>query len=417
MSPVRRWPLHPQPGAVEALSSWLTRLAAPYDLSAVELLRHNLGTASSLLTAAVLADLDWDPPTEVLTVLAERTGVGVAALRTMTMAGWVPWLTDTLSPGDALDAQELFDTYVRQHSVLLIPGQVGRNRVHRWRGPWMTAPGPASERRVCPICATDPQRGTALVWRLPITISCPEHACRLKPEFEVKLALAQQTPMPTLSVGEHVAALDRLTHEGLITGRVGLPGHSVHVGVWFRLLRTLLDELSISPSRVGVRSRDILNHVWATVGGPVRAGLTAWRPFEQLDWPAQQSLLEAAAVALHLVQTGVIVARGTLGAALTVESHHRVYDGDEQAYRLRESWDELNAMVVAARTDRDTARRFLGWFPSSADWVRRILLDAGVPAEFLTLTEPESEPATRALPSSHISGPLDPSREIDCMTG
>ena len=41
-------------------------------------------------------DLDWDPPADVLAALGERTGAGLGELRRMTIAGWVPWLLDTL---------------------------------------------------------------------------------------------------------------------------------------------------------------------------------------------------------------------------------------------------------------------------------------------------------------------------------
>ena len=44
----RRWPLHPQPGAGEALSSWLSRLAALYSMSVLQLLENNAGPASAL---------------------------------------------------------------------------------------------------------------------------------------------------------------------------------------------------------------------------------------------------------------------------------------------------------------------------------------------------------------------------------
>jgi hypothetical protein len=50
-------------------------------------------------------------------------------LQRMTIAGWVPWLLDDLEPG----GQVAFDTYVRQQSVLLAPGEAGRNDVLRWR--------------------------------------------------------------------------------------------------------------------------------------------------------------------------------------------------------------------------------------------------------------------------------------------
>ena len=35
-----------------------------------------------------------------------------------------------------------------------------------------------------------------------------------------------------------------LTHEGMTTGTVTLAGRPVHVGVWFRLLRILIEELN-----------------------------------------------------------------------------------------------------------------------------------------------------------------------------
>lgn len=390
----RRWPLHPPPGPVEALSSWLARIAAPYGLSVPGLLRHNLGSASAQLSDAMLADLDWDPPAAMLAALAERTGVEVGRLQTMTIAGWVPWLTDTLTAGDGRDAQELFDTYVRQHSVLLSGGAAGRNEVHRWRGPWLSTPPPRWEHRVCPMCAADPERGTALIWRLPIMVSCVPHTCRLEPALEVGLALARHIPITPTPVGEHLAALDRLTYQGLTTGRVTLPGRSMHVGVWFRLLRTLLDELSIAPSRVGVRSRAALEHIWSATGRPVRAGLQVWRPYEQLDWPTQQAMLNAAAAALHLVETGTIAARGTLGPLLAVAPHRPVHDGDQPPragydYHWARARKAFEAAIDLARVDPGTAQHLLRLLtrdcptPACVNRERQCLIEAAIPARFL----------------------------------
>lgn len=44
--------------------------------------------------------------------------------------------------------------------------------------------------------------------------------------------------------------MDRRTHEGITTGTVTLPRRPVHVGVWFRLLRTLLDEVNTPTSQL-----------------------------------------------------------------------------------------------------------------------------------------------------------------------
>jgi hypothetical protein len=66
-----------------------------------------------------------------------------------------------------------------------------------------------------------------------------------------------------------VAELDAAP--GLTTGAVALPGRTVHVGVWFRLLRTLLDEVSTAPSRAA-SAPAALEHVWQ--GPPV----VLWAP-------------------------------------------------------------------------------------------------------------------------------------------
>ena len=55
--------------------------------------------------------------------------------------------------------------------------------------------------------------------------------------------------------------MDRLTFEGLTTGIVTLPGRLVHVGLWLRVLRTLLDEVSMAASRVSTRSAATLARV------------------------------------------------------------------------------------------------------------------------------------------------------------
>jgi hypothetical protein len=243
----------------EALSSWLSRLAALYSMSVVQLLENNVGPASALARRAFDDDLDWNPPAELLDALAERTGTALGDLRMMTISGWVP----------------------------------------------------------CPVCATDPSHGTQLTATLPLMLSCPEHRCRLEDGSTIALAATLDRPLPHRTAPEHVLALDRLTHKGLATGTVTLPRRTVHVGVWLRLLRTLLDEVSISTSRVRQHSIAALDLIWNTAGLPPRAGLNVWRPYERLDSERQEAMLEAAACALNLIQTGEIFARGTLGPLLT----------------------------------------------------------------------------------------------------
>ncbi|WP_127933352.1 TniQ family protein [Nonomuraea polychroma] len=302
---VRRWPVHPEPGPGEALTSWLGRLAGLYRLSVEQLLTHNLGPASAQLDVVRLrdADLDYQVPAAVLRALAARTGVAVGRLRRMTISGCVPWLADTLNPADGWQA---FSAYVRQDSVLLAPGRAGYHVVNRWvpwlparSRPWRTA------RRVCPTCPAD--RGILLLAALPLMISCAEHGCRLERVHEVRRAHRHGEPMTPGPVPDAVAALDRLTFEGIATGSVTLPSRTVHVGEWLRLLRTLLDEVSMVASRAGPGSAAMLHQVWDAVDLPFRAGLNLWRPYERLSPSRQEAMLQAAATAVQLAADGRII--------------------------------------------------------------------------------------------------------------
>jgi hypothetical protein len=78
----------------------------------------------------------------MLAALAERTGVSLARLRAMALAGWQPWLFDAF-PMSKHDAQETFDTYVRANPVLLAPGEAGIRDVSRWN-PWSGRGCPAT---------------------------------------------------------------------------------------------------------------------------------------------------------------------------------------------------------------------------------------------------------------------------------
>jgi hypothetical protein len=230
-----------------------------------------------------------------------------------------------------------------------------------------------------------------LTARLPIMTSCAGHGCRLKPGPDVAFTvLAGQVPPEPAAA--HAAAMDWRTYQGLTTGQVTLPRRVVHAGVWFRPLLTLLDELSMPLSRVGARSGRTLERIWHATGRPVRAGLKMWRPFERLDWPRQEAMLEAAAIALHLAETGAITARGTLGPLLSPETPRAVYDGDEAAraaYHWKRAQEEISAAIDGARTDPGAARQMLAMLTygcrtlASFDRERQYLISLGIPAGFL----------------------------------
>lgn len=408
-----RWPLHPPPHPGEALTSWLVRLATLYSLSPSQLLRHNLGAVSALVGDPAADDLDWDPPAPILQALAARTGAPTGELRLMTIGGWVPWLADTLDPEHGYEA---FHTYVRQNSVLLRRGEAGANVVQRWR-PWFPPDHQhhRAVRRVCAVCASDPDRGTPLTATIPLMLSCPEHGRHLENTGTVTVSAALGEPAPARTASEPILAMDRLTHQGLTTGTVTLPRRSVHVGVWFRLLRTLLDEVSLSTSQVRRRSAAALEQIWNTASRPPRAGLTAWRPYETLDITRQEAMLEAAATALDLIRTGKITAHGSVGPLLTPQPHQHVYEGDkpsaaELARRAHmeathQGWaqaeHDIENWFATARSDPATARQILDvlthYCPTQQayDRERDFMTRQGIPASFL----PDPEPGRFTSPS------------------
>jgi hypothetical protein len=108
--------------------------------------------------------------------------------------------------------------------------------------------------------------------------------------------------------------------------------------VWFRLLRSLLDEVSLSStSGRGRHGRAVLERVWQATGRKYRAGLNIWRPYENLKPDIQEAMLHAAGTALHLAAAGTITAHGRLASVLQPPPDRHVYAGDRPH---RGSWTE-----------------------------------------------------------------------------
>lgn len=396
-----RWPLHPPPREGEALTSWLNRLAEVYDLSVEELIRHNLTPPGADLPDHHTSALDLDPPADVLPALAERTGVPLDQLRHMTIAGQVPWLLDPLNPEPTPGAA--FNTYVHQDSVLLTAKERPRRQVHGWRAWLPSDPKRGPLRRACPTCLSTAAAGTfglTLVSQLPLTLSCPQHGCRLEPAFAGLGAFVAWEKQDTHARGAPapVVVMDARTHEALRTGAVLLPRRSVHAGVWFRLLRTLIDELSAPVSALRTRSHRSVQRIWRLTGHPVRAGIVApWRPHEALSWERQQMLLEAAATAMHLIEIGEVAAHGTLAPLLTPEPHRPVPEGTPPARNYwQEAEDALNTAIALAQEDPDAARQLLATLTaltrSEASFQRRRedLIALDIPAHHLPRTLAEA---------------------------
>lgn len=222
--------------------------------------------------------------------------------------------------------------------------------------------------------------------------SCVEHDCRLLEISQVRAALVLDREIHREPLEQPRVALDRYTHQALTTGRVALPGRDVHAGVWFRLLRSLLDEVSLAPSTQGAHGKSVLQLIWQATGHQERAGLNVWRPYEQLKDEVREAMWDAAATAVHLAAEGRITARGRLGSALQAPLHDYVYAGDEPS-PFRNAWQDFTTAfeetLTMARTDPPTARQLLALLTIGCRTLdhfekeRASLHEEGVPAEFL----------------------------------
>lgn len=396
MRPSERWPLHPAPAETESLSSWLRRLAASYKMYSYELLEHGLGHRE-------LSDreLDLNPPMHLVEELARRTGLDRHRVSAMTLAGWVPWLFDTLTPGP-----DTYETYVHQLSVLLPPDRRQIYAPRKWV-PWLQETG---LQRGCPDCLKSSPT-ILLFWQLPVMASCPVHGRRLE-TYEGHPAdyILWASPADDERVmPESLSLMDRRTWQAITTGTVDLPRYSVHAGVWFRLQRTLLDELTTPQGRYGRQLADV-RRLWDHCGHPFRAGLFSWQPFETLHWTRQQQLLEAAAAAMEMIEDGSLTARGTSAHLLRPEPNPLISDGTrpgpltaaaaQKKPTLDELWkkvtDSLDASIAAAKKDPVVAQQLFDFArygcrsDESARGLRDTFAELDIPLDFLSQTQGDS---------------------------
>ncbi|WP_139186697.1 hypothetical protein [Arthrobacter crystallopoietes] len=77
----------------------------------------------------------------LLEELAKRTGLDQHRVSAMTMAGWVPWLFDSLDL-----APDAYETYVHQLSVLLPPKRRNIYTPRKWL-PWLPEAGARRDAR------------------------------------------------------------------------------------------------------------------------------------------------------------------------------------------------------------------------------------------------------------------------------
>lgn len=103
--------------------------------------------------------------------------------------------------------------------------------------------------------------------------------------------------------------MDTYIWQALTTGRVTLPDETIPARVWFRLLRTIIDEITDLPADF-----DNMRAALQPAGAGVRPAGTEqdnWQPYEGLDCYAQDRALQAAAAVIAALQDGTITGHGT----------------------------------------------------------------------------------------------------------
>ena len=384
MKPLRRWPLHPAPKEGEALSSWLHRIASCYQMDLHDLLKHDLVYDQA-------NDLDTAPPMSLLTLLAQRSGVDLDQLRCLSFAGWVPWLLDSLD--DQIPAA--LETYAFQLSVLLPRHRRKRRSLKSWRA-WLSG---QPIRRACPLCLNDSaDQAVLIMWKLPLMLSCPLHGCWLEYYFGIPGQFFdwENTGSAPRMATKAIAAMDRRTWQALTTGNVELPRRRIHAGLWFRLLRTLLDELNTPLSQCGACSESI-GSVWERCGHPLRAGQSLWRSYEVLDSAVQLQMLEAAATTISLIESRELIPRGEQADLFLPEPEREFttrWPADQQEKKPINHWQEamqaLNEAIVEARRDPKAARSMFALLSygrrdfESLERLRAIFAEVRIPLEYLS---------------------------------
>lgn len=384
------------------MSSWLSRVARCYGMSLQDLLKYNLGQSHG-------DELDYTPPMSLLTTLNERSGVALGRLRHMSFAGWMPWLFDSLDSSEP----SALETYVFQLSVLLPRGlreQKMDAMVMSWRA-WLPSMPILEHQRACPICVENGlDSPMLLMWRLPLLLSCPIHGCWLESYLGSpgRFRGWESEPCEPKQASEAINAMDRRTWQALTMGCVDLPRRTVHAGIWFRLLRTLLNELNTPVSWCGDYGL-LIRRVWHQCQLPLRAGRAQWRPFEVLNVEAQLQMLEAAATAIEMIESRSLLSPGGESAELFRPEPHRpepdrvvdndweiqIRGSDDMATAWRKYAQVIEMAVIEARHNRETARfmfRFLAKGrndPARLEELRAMLIENQVPPEFLADLVPE----------------------------
>ncbi|MDC0535453.1 TniQ family protein [Francisellaceae bacterium] len=240
---MQKWPIHPLPLSNESLSNWLHRIAAEYSVPINDLLSLSLGWNDGI------DSIEINPSDNVIQNISKKSGQKLSVLRNMTMAYLAPWIVDSLK----IDNND-FVTYVNQFPVLLSKGVDDTFASENWV-PW-NLNNPLS--RVCPICIEENNGEIKSGWRYSFLLTCNIHSFRLKKAGIIKGKFKFNIIEEEVAITDSLLEMDRKSWQALDTGEVILKNRKVNCAIWFRVLRRIVHELSISPSRCGLKQSEII---------------------------------------------------------------------------------------------------------------------------------------------------------------
>jgi hypothetical protein len=149
------------------------------------------------------------------------------------------------------------------------------------------------------------------LWLLPLTLSCPFHKCLLEIRAKPVIYFAdweRKPPIPKLACAK-VLEMDTRTWQAMAGQFVDLQGRRIHAETWFRLVRTIIDELEATITECGTVAR-LISGIWKEAGHPARVGPLSWQPHEGYSIYIQLRALETTAIAIHLLESGAFTGRG-----------------------------------------------------------------------------------------------------------
>jgi len=244
--------------------------------------------------------LDFNPPLELLYGLSKRTGFDWNTIRSMTAHGYVPLLIDTLDNGNG----EIFNEYISQFTVLIQKAHRLQRRVLQI--PWLNITR-VPTLKGCPDCVNkDAAPYLRLYWQLLWMSSCPKHGIFLEPvQMYVKrgrgLGFIWPKERHLKPAPDSLLAMDHITLQAVTEGTAKVPFGKIHAGLWLRILRTVIEELSSPSTCLSLKEKKFIRSFWNKINLPFRYNLGRWGAFEGYSEDLQHTLMHVASVVFEAI--------------------------------------------------------------------------------------------------------------------